>query len=189
MKRSISLLLVATCLGGCALSHRPPNVAEPPPVQTAPPAPVATPAPAPPPIPWRLTAARDARRSGEAAEAARLLSEEAEGPEADPEARPWVRLELGLLYADPESPLYSPEEARFHLACLEAEAPASPAAEMGEVVRRMLDQVGAVEHDAAAATEAATEAGQALAVARAALARREQELERIKSILLGETAP
>lgn len=189
MRQWIAIVLVAAALLGCRAARRPPVVVAPPPAERVPPAPAVALPPSPTPLALRLDAARRARRDGDVDEAARLLAEAVALPDADLAERAWARLELGLLYADPGSPLHDADQAELHLARLAAEAPGTPAAAMGAVLRRVLAQALAAEIGSAAASASAAELGEALAVARARLVRREQELERIKEVLLGDPAP
>jgi hypothetical protein len=136
-----------------------------------------------------LDAARRERAEGDLETAARLLTDAISLPKADPSDRAWARLELALLHADPSSALHSDEDAEFHLNELVKEAPETQAAAIGAVLLRVIDQARIATRNGKAAMESAEETSQALAAVRSALARREQELERIKAILLGETPP
>jgi hypothetical protein len=57
------------------------------------------------------------------------------------------------------------------------------------VLLRVVDQARTATREGAAAQASAEQASEALTAARTALARREQELERIKAILLGDAPP
>jgi hypothetical protein len=145
--------------------------------------------PPPPPIVLLLDAARQAHREGDLDASVGLLDEALTLPGSSPVDRAWVRLELGLLRADPGSPLHDDAEAELQLTQLAEESPDSPATAIGEVLLRMIGQARAAARAAAAAAATGEQASAALAAARSDLARREQELERIKAILLGDPAP
>jgi len=189
MRRWLAVVLLSAGLPGCGAFRRPREPEPPAPVVAVPPPPVAIVPPAPAPIVLLLDAARRARAEGDLAGSARLLNEAIMLPDSDLADRAWVRLELGLLHADPASPLHNDDEAEFHLTRLATESPEAPAAAVGGVLLRLIDQARAAARDGAAAAASATELSEALAAARTTLARREQELERIKEILLGETVP
>ena len=187
MRRRLAALLLLAGLCGCRAARRPPDPVEPMPAVSPPPA-VLVP-PAPPAIELLLEGARRAQRDGDLETSALLLAEALALPDQERGARDSARLDLALLLADPASSLHDPEGAELHLEQLVAESPGTAAAAIGAVLRRLLDDGRAAADDRAAVAATAAELAQALAATRAALDRREQELERIKEILLGDPAP
>lgn len=191
MRRAAAIVLLAIASLHCGAGrHRPPAepVAPPPAPVVTPPAPVVPP---PPPSAFaRLAAeAREAIAAGDlAAGATRLEDALAQGGPGE-EGWGWVLLDLALLHSDPASPVHDPAAAGKDLARLAREGAGTPPAAIGEVVSRLLESGQAAARGRAEAQAEADELGRRLAEARALLERREQELGKIKAILLGETTP
>ena len=199
--RGLAVLLALAVLtaSGCQLFRRtePPTVKPDPgaqrPSESAGPGPE-TPAPevAEPSEFERLAAkGSEAAAEGDVASATAFLERALALGDADTDGQDLVLLQLALFHADAATPVYEPDRALEELRHLVAEHPLTLAGAAGEALLRLLEEAGQsrAEHEGLRA-----QMGQLvkrLEEVEATLARREQEMEKIKEILLqgAEAAP
>jgi hypothetical protein len=181
---SLVLVLILAPPGCRKISSSGDEPPRPAPPGTDQPAAAVTPPAAPEPVRFRalVAEAERAAASGDLPSATALLDEALADGEAPEDDRANVLLRLALWHADPRSPVQDPERALEMLERLQADHGGTWAADQARAVRNLLEIAAELRGKVDDLT------GQ-LQRAQTKLQRREEEMRRIKEILLEEKEP
>jgi hypothetical protein len=126
----------------------------------------------------------EAAAEGDVASATAFLERALALGDADAEGQELVLLRLALFHADPASPVYESDRALVELRRIVAEYPLTLAGGVSGSLLRLLEEEGESRTERESLRALVSELVKRLEEVEATLARREQEMEKIKEILL-----